>query len=370
VRGAVARRSPFYEENPALDYFLHDDPRLPAAWAPWFSHEYLAYFCVQSLDGLMALPPVPVRPNPRFGEKIWPIGPRHIDVYKESYQAHRQLDPLWSFDYRKRNGDFALETPAGKTIEPWKVVVIYSTEPDLYPDYDLVLHRNQKITGGSHGWRHMRFRLLGMTFGIAPRSFSVHRDLARLAFDSGHDYWGWRYLSRGAHYLADLGHPFHVKALPGSFLLKNVLARHELFKVVSAMHQSYEVYTERRFREGFAPFKEALLSGAREGREAPGDVRDRLPAYIRRAERRHNPIFYYLFERFGPELREAFSRMDPDSPLDAATQTNRCSADAARVIFSDAHRDRLDFLDRITVEILADVGRMLGMLFAAFSPKS
>ena len=74
----------------------------------------------------MALPPVPVRPNPRFGEKIWPIGPRHIDVYKESYQAHRQLDPLWSFDYRKRNGDFALETPAGKTIEPWKVVVIYS----------------------------------------------------------------------------------------------------------------------------------------------------------------------------------------------------------------------------------------------------
>ena len=353
-----------------MNYYLHDDPDLPVAWAPWFSHEYIAYFSVHAIDSLMSLPPVPVKPNPRYGDKLWPVGPKHIDVYKESYHEHRQLDPLWSFDYKKRNGDFALEAPSGKTIEPWKVLVIYSTEPDLYPDNDLTLHKNQKITGGSHGWRHMQFKLLGTTFGIAPQSFRVHKDLAKLAFENGDDYWGWRYLSRCGHYLADLGHPFHVKAVPVSFLMKKIFSRHELFKIVSAMHQSYEVYVERRFREAFDPFKQALLQGAREGQSEGGDIQTQLTNYIKRAGKRHNPIFYYLFDKFGQELLSAFDQMDRNSQLDASIQTNRCSADAARVIFKETNLSKLDFLDRITVEILFDVGRMLGLLFARFSSKS
>jgi hypothetical protein len=350
-----------------LQFYLHNDPNLPAVWAPWFSHEYLTYFSVQALDSLMCLPQVQVKASPRYGDKLWPTGPKHIDVYKESYQAQRQLDPLWSFDYKKRNGDFALEPPSGKMIEPWKVLVIYSTEPDHYPDYDLVLHKNQKITGGSHGWRHMHFKLLGTTYGIAPQSFRVHKDMAKLAFENGNDYWGWRYLSRCGHYLADLGHPFHVKALPGAFLMKKFLVRHELFKIVSAMHQSYEVYAERRFREGFEPFKQALLRGAREGQGAGLDVDAQLRAYMKRTEKRHNPIFYYFIDQFGQELLDAFEQMDQNSQLDAAMQTNRCSADAARVIFKDANLSKLDFLDRITAEILFDVGRMLGTLLSGFS---
>ncbi|PKN50642.1 MAG: hypothetical protein CVU55_15890 [Deltaproteobacteria bacterium HGW-Deltaproteobacteria-13] len=339
------------------------------AWAPWFSHEYIAYFSVQAVDSLMALPPVPVKRNPQYGNKVWPVGPKHIDLYKESCRELRRLDPLWSFDYKKRNSDYADEPPSGKTIEPWKALVIYSTEPDLYPDYDLYLHKNQKITGGSHGWRHMQFRILGMTFGIAPQSFRVHTKLAALAFENGNDYWGWRYLSRCAHYLADLGHPFHVKALPGSFLIKKIFSRHDLFKIVSAMHQSYEVYVERRFREGFEPFKEALLRGAREGHDAGTDVESRLPDYIKRAEEKHNPLFYYFLDEFGRELLDAFDQMDPNSQLDAAAQTNRCSADAAKVIFKATNLPRLDYLDKITSGILFDVGRMLGMLLGRFSDR-
>jgi hypothetical protein len=350
-----------------LNYSLHNDPNLPLAWGPWFSHEYITYFAAQALERLMSLPNVPVLPNPRYGDKLWSTGPKHIDVYKENYHAHRQLDPLWSFDYRKRNGDFASEPPLGKTIEPWKVLVIYSTEPDLYLDCDLNLHKNQKITGGSHGWRHMQFKLPGMTFGIAPQSFRVHKDMAKLAFENGNDYWGWRNLSRSAHYLADLGHPFHVKALPGAFLMKKIFSRQDLFKIVSAMHQSYEIYTERRFREGFEPFKQALLRGAHEGQAAARDVQDHLQAYIKRAEKKHNPIFYYFLDQFGQDLLDAFGQMDPNSQLDAATQTNRCSADAARAIFKEANLSKFAFLDKITVEILTDVGRMLGALFSGFS---
>lgn len=318
----------------------------------------------------MSMPPVPVKPNPQYMEKRWPVGPKHIDVYKESYQAHRQLDPLWSFDYKKRNGDFALEPPLGKVIEPWKIVVIYSTEPDLYLDHDLVLHKHQKITGGSHGWRHMQFSLLGMTFGIVLQSFRVHRNLAALAFENKNEYWGWRYLSRCSHYLADLGHPFHVKALPGSFLMKKIFTRHELFKIVSAVHHSYELYVERRFRQGFEPFKQALLKGASEGQGATGDVHDHLGAYIKRAEKRHNPIFYFFIDQFGQELLDVFGQMDRNNPLDYAAQTGRCSADAARVIFKDVNLAKLDFIDKMTVEIFTDVGRMLGMLFAGFPSKS
>jgi hypothetical protein len=246
------------------------------------------------------------------------------------------------------------------------VLVIYSTEPDLYADDDLKLHKNQKITGGSHGWRHMHFNLMGTTYGIAPQSFRIHKNLAKLAFENGNEYWGWRYLSRCGHYLADLGQPFHVKALPGSFLIRKVFSRHELFEIVSVLHQSYEVYVERRFREGFEPFKQALMQGAREGQESRKDVDAALRSYIKQARKRHNPIFYYLLDQFGEGLLDAFAKMDQKSQLDSA-QIHRCSADAARVIFKKDHPSRLDFLDKVTAEILADVGRMSGALLGSFS---
>ncbi len=349
-----------------MDFYLHDDPRLPLAWAPWFSHEYIAYFSVQAIDRLMSLPQVAVKPNPRVSDQNWRSGPKHIDFYKEDYREVSQLDPLWSFCYAERNGEFALEPPLNKTIEPWKVLVIYSTEPDLNPDCDLDLHKNQKITGGSHGWRHMQFRLLGRTFGIAPESFRRHLNFAKSAFENGNDYWGWRYLSRGAHYLADLGNPFHVKALPGWLLMKKIFSSHELFNIVSAVHQSYEVYVERRFREGFPAFQYALLQGARSGQDGL-DLQTGLSAYIKQAEKRHNTIFNFFLDQFGRELVDVFAQLDQNSPLDAADQTNMCSADAARVLFKETNLSKLDFLDRITSEILRDVGRMLGTLFHSFS---
>ncbi|HRS83021.1 MAG TPA: hypothetical protein P5238_06035, partial [Smithellaceae bacterium] len=242
-----------------------------------------------------------------------------------------------------------------------------STEPDLYLDHDLAVHKNQKITGGSHGWRHMEFRLLASTFGAAPQSFRVHRDFASLAFENGNDYWGWRYLSRCSHYLADLGNPFHVKALPAFFLMKNIFSGPTLFRTASAVHQGYEVYVERRFREGFAPFQQALARGAREGQNESGDVPSRLPAYMEKARRLFNPVFYFFLDQYGRDLLEVFSRVDPGGPTETASQTNQCSADAARVIFRDGALPALSFLDGITAGILEDVGRMLGMLFQSFT---
>lgn len=39
--------------------------------------------------------------------------------------------------------------------------------------------------------------------------------LARLALESGHDYWGYRFLGWALHYLQDLTQPYHAKTVPG-----------------------------------------------------------------------------------------------------------------------------------------------------------
>ena len=40
--------------------------------------------------------------------------------------------------------------------------------------------------------------------------------LARFAFDTGHPYWGCRFLGWGLHYIQDLTQPYHAKVMPGS----------------------------------------------------------------------------------------------------------------------------------------------------------
>ena len=346
---------------------LHDDPRMAQAWGPWFSHEYINYYAALAIPGLMNLLPVPVRPNPDFDDPDWPVGPKHVDLYKESATEIRRLDPFPAFDYEQRNGDYVQEPPLGVGIDPWKVLVIYSTEPDLNIDCDLMLHERQTITGGSHGWRHIYFKATEITIGMAPESFRHHVELARKAFARDNPYWGWRFLSRASHYLADLGHPFHVKPAPAKIMDQYRSSPEKLTRLISAIHQSHEVFAERRFREGFPAFGQALFSGAQAGSAAGLEVFAALDVYMAGAAERLSPIFNHILSRFGQELVAVFDRMDEYRHLDAMTQTMMCSEEAARVIFRADHRKDLEFLEQITTEILFDVGRMLGALFTGFA---
>ena len=47
--------------------------------------------------------------------------------------------------------------------------------------------------------------------------------LARLAFATGHPYWGYRFLGWGMHHVQDLTQPYHAKPLPGVGLLSMLL---------------------------------------------------------------------------------------------------------------------------------------------------
>jgi hypothetical protein len=352
-----------------VEYYLHDDPRMEGAWGPWFSHEYLIYFAVQAVPDMLSLPPVPVRPRPGLSGIHWPLGPRHVDLYKEAFVPGEPLDLFEASEYGARNGGYADVAPTDRAIEPWKILVLYSTEPDLHPDCDLNLHRLQKITGGSHGWRHMQFNDLGVTIGAVSESFRKHREMALQSFCLGNDYWGWRYLSRATHYLADMGHPFHVCAAPRGYLIRNLLNFRELFKTVSALHTGYEVYSERRFREGLPAFKTALMVGARQGAMSCHGVDAELRGYMGRAKGRHAPIFHFMRRQFGRELIDVYGSVKHDGADDVSAQTKGCAGEAARVLFQERHLESLGFLDHATEAILREVGRMLGMLLAGFSAR-
>jgi len=44
----------------------------------------------------------------------------------------------------------------------------------------------------------------------------LYKQLAEFAFKNGHDYWGWRFMGWGLHYLGDFSNPYHITPLPGN----------------------------------------------------------------------------------------------------------------------------------------------------------
>ena len=46
--------------------------------------------------------------------------------------------------------------------------------------------------------------------------------LSEFAFAHGSDYWGWRFMGWGMHYIGDFSNPYHVTVMPGKSALKTV----------------------------------------------------------------------------------------------------------------------------------------------------
>jgi hypothetical protein len=77
--------------------------------------------------------------------------------------------------------------------------------------------------------------------------------LARLAFATGHPYWGYRFLGWGLHHIQDLTQPYHAKPLPGVELASMLLMegkalagfdsdKHAAIERVATRHMEVEKY--------------------------------------------------------------------------------------------------------------------------------
>ncbi len=43
----------------------------------------------------------------------------------------------------------------------------------------------------------------------------MYKALSEYAFRTGHDYWGWRFMGWGMHYVGDMSQPYHATLQPG-----------------------------------------------------------------------------------------------------------------------------------------------------------
>ena len=79
----------------------------------------------------------------------------------------------------------------------------------------------------------------------------LYKTLSKAAFAHGQDYWGWRFMGWGLHYVADLSMPYHTTVLPGystfRMLLINLLSMlgypkyvDEALQLVSNRHMALE----------------------------------------------------------------------------------------------------------------------------------
>jgi hypothetical protein len=129
---------------------------------------------------------------------------------------------------------------AGEKANPLDIISTATNEPDLGLDIGL-FEDNQTAFGKAYGFGTQPFGNPNLEFGSqapfhmgfyheSPIVFKfagflkktypeyrihLYKKLAEFAFQTGHDYWGWRFAGWGLHYLADLTQPYHATVLPG-----------------------------------------------------------------------------------------------------------------------------------------------------------
>jgi hypothetical protein len=129
---------------------------------------------------------------------------------------------------------------SGVRVAPAHVVASGSDEPDFGMDVGLFSNNgtslgaeygfgeqpfgNPNLDYGSQAPFHMGFYHLDLLTRTAQPALlrtypqwriSQYRALAELAFSTGHDYWGWRFMGWALHYIGDLTQPYHAQPLPG-----------------------------------------------------------------------------------------------------------------------------------------------------------
>jgi hypothetical protein len=173
----------------------------------------------------------------------------------------------------------------GDRVAPAHVVAAGSDEPDfgmdigLFTDNDTRFAQdygfgvqpfgNPNLSYSSQAPFHMGFYHLDwLTRTLQPdllRTYpewriSLYRELARYAFATGHDYWGWRFAGWGMHYIGDLTQPYHAQPLPGVSTLAAIWSvvtgeTQAAIQLVSNRHgvlESYQFQRVQRAQEALA----------------------------------------------------------------------------------------------------------------------
>jgi len=161
------------------------------------------------------------------------LAPSNVSILHE-------LTMLGAFDFE--------QLAEGELAYPVDIIATASNEPDYGMDIGL-FEDNGTDFGQEYGFGVQPFGNPGLDYGSqAPfhmgfyhespivyffasflnecyPEYRIHlyKSLSEFAFDHGHDYWGWRFMGWGLHYLADLSMPYHTAPLPGHTAFEMIL---------------------------------------------------------------------------------------------------------------------------------------------------
>lgn len=203
--------------------------------------------------------------------------------------------------------------------------------------------------------------------GMVPDRVDLFTRLARLAFESGHDYWGWRFSAWVIHYAQDLAQPYHSKAVPSAtsaFYLRYVLSpRKSLLtdratQLAANRHFLYEDYVAYGLQESYLgddPLYEALAGYLAWG-DATFDVPDVQALLVELMDfgAEHSlTIDRTLVKAFGPDLTRDYTYdVETNPEYSIITEMAGMDEDRAARLLDETGRD-FERAGRATRTILA-----------------
>ncbi len=202
------------------------------------AHDVVSYVCTAT--GGFSDKKVPVTPYTYTAFETEPLNENYIPEMREGGRpAVNSPDPdLDETDYDGGYPKYGM--PVRGAVSAREVLSLYSAEPDWGMDDGLHISPFQRLTGGSQGYRHMRYGLFVFRVGKAHERAAYYTQMAEMAFERGDLYWGLRFGARALHYIQDILSPFHTKPFPECFLPSRIWKPKELYFITYNYHLNFE----------------------------------------------------------------------------------------------------------------------------------
>ena len=199
----------------------------------------------------------------------------------------KEITFLKEEDLEYLNGTTFVALKEGEEVTPLEVVTAATDETDLGIDVGLYSENstpfgkvygfgtqafgNPNLDYGSQAPFHMGFyhesEILYAFAGFLKEThpeYRIHlfKTLAEFAFRRGQDYWGWRFMGWGLHYLGDLSQPYHTTVFPGTSTTRvlwiNILAmagfpesKNDAIQILSNRHIVLERFQQEIFQRAY-----------------------------------------------------------------------------------------------------------------------
>jgi len=220
------------------------------------------------------------------------------------------------FDEDEYYADFVkYSKPVRGKVPAVEVLSLYSAEPDWGMDDGLRLSPFQVLTGGSQGYRHLRYSLYGFRVGMVKKMIFYFNKLADEAFFRDDPYWGLRFSARAIHYLEDFLTPVHLKPFTETYILKNLFSLKGIYFTTYNYHLNFERVVAFRLWHG----EKRLISAIE---NAPPFTGKNFQREVKKSSSQMRKLFYSIFEKcekmWGRSMSETFLKV----PVNAVQQIN------------------------------------------------